>query len=410
MPTHANRLPAVRFAAAAAFRPSIAAGALLVALAAPLSAQSRLTALVGPPALGTTCFVQHRLPVGATSLVGGFLWSAPFAGAVAVPGLAVSGLLRVDPASFVVLGTGVPTVAQPLAMPVAVPNQTALLGAQLECQSFDLPASGTFELAANDVLLTVVSGPSASLDMAPVPPGTFLMGSSAPIGAAPYFNDLSSQPVRAVTISRPFWMGRHEVTQAQYQAVMGANPSLFQGAGLPNAPQRPVESVSWNNAVTYCQALTAIEQAAGRVPAGYQYRLPTEAEWEYCCRAGATTEFHTGTALVCGQANFLFSDHSNTSCSIGQTAVVGSYAPNAFGLHDMHGNVSEWCLDGSAAYSAGAVTDPYVSGDPEEPFVYRGGNWSAYSRSCRSAARGGDLATNSYFLVGFRVVLGPVLP
>jgi formylglycine-generating enzyme required for sulfatase activity len=75
----------------------------------------------------------------------------------------------------------------------------------------------------------------------------------------------------------------------------------------------------------------------------------------------------------------------------------------------MHGNVSEWCLDGSAAYSAGAVTDPYVSGDPEEPFIYRGGNWSAYSRSCRSAARGGDLATNSYFLVGFRVVLAPVL-
>jgi formylglycine-generating enzyme required for sulfatase activity len=235
---------------------------------------------------------------------------------------------------------------------------------------------------------------SVGMRLVAIPAGEFTMGDKEW-----HYN----QP-HQVRITKPFHLGATLVTQKQYEAVMGKNPSSHK-EGDPAV--LPVDTISWNAAREFCAALNDLPEERG---AGRTYRLPTEAEWEYCCRAGATTEFHTGTALVCGQANFLFSDHSNTSCSIGQTAVVGSYAPNAFGLHDMHGNVSEWCLDGSAAYSAGAVTDPYVSGDPEEPFVYRGGNWSAYSRSCRSAARGGDLATNSYFLVGFRVVLGPVLP
>jgi formylglycine-generating enzyme required for sulfatase activity len=204
-------------------------------------------------------------------------------------------------------------------------------------------------------------------------------------------------------------MGKYEVTQAEYQSVVGSNPSFFQGANAPNAPSRPVETVLWNSAVAYCQALTAIEQAAGRVPQGYQYRLPTEAEWEYCCRAGTTTEWNTGTSLSTSQANFA-SALANGTYLDGQTAVVGSYAPNAFGLHDMHGNVWEWCLDSYAVYAPGPVTDPFVTGGPLR--VIRGGSWYNYFITafyCRSAYRFSITPGNSFNNVGFRVVLAPVL-
>jgi formylglycine-generating enzyme required for sulfatase activity len=226
-----------------------------------------------------------------------------------------------------------------------------------------------------------------ALNMVPIAPGTFQMGSTA--------GNPDEQPVRQVTLTAPFWMGKYEVTQAEYQTVMGSNPSSFQGA------QRPVETVSWNSAVAYCQALTAIEQAAGRVPQGYQYRLPTEAEWEYCCRAGTTTEWNTGTSLSTSQANF--------QGVLGQTAVAGTYAPNAFGLHDMHGNVWEWCLDTYASYAPGPVTGPFVTGGPNR--VLRGGSWNSFYSAfvCRSAHRGGNSPGITYGNLGFRVVLAPVL-
>jgi formylglycine-generating enzyme required for sulfatase activity len=370
--------------------------AFLSLLAVPLCAQARTTVLVGPPTLGATCFVEHRMPVSATPLVGGFLWSAPFAGASPVAGLPANGLLRVDPSGFAVLGVGVSTGAPPLKMALAVPSLPALLGAQLECQSFDLDATGTFQLASNDVLLTVGSGPSPLLNMVPIAPGTFQMGQA---GVA--------EAVHPVTLSTPFWMGKYEVTQAEYQSVVGNNPSFFQGANAPNAPSRPVEQVSWNNAVAYCQALTAIEQAAGRVPQGYQYRLPTEAEWEYCCRAGTTTQWNTGTSLSTSEANFAGA-LANSTYLYGQTAVVGSYAPNAFGLHDMHGNVFEWCLDSYALYAPGPVTDPFVTGGPNR--VFRGGSWGIYSAfSCRSANRYYVSPGYADYSFGFRVVLAPVL-
>ena len=384
-----------------------------VLIAASLPAQTRSTVLVGPPALGATCYVRHVLPAGSVGHIAGFLWSSPFAGAVPVPGLAVNGLLRVDPTAFVVLGITLTDGANLPSFALSVPSSPSVLGGQLDCQSFDLDPAFVFQLASNDVALTVVDGPSAALGMVAIAPGTYQRGSPVtPLGVAPYFNVVNAQPVHAVTISRPFWIGRFEVTQAQYQAVMGSNPSLFQGPSYPNAAQRPVERVTWNNAVAYCTALTASEQAAGRVPAGYVYRLPTEAEWEYCCRAGTTTEFHTGATLVCGQANFAFSFHSNTYCYIGQTAVVGGYAPNAWGLHDMHGNVWEWCQDGwdfSANYPSGAVTDPFVASGPFR--VFRGGSWGLNSYFCRSAFRNGIFPPYSInYGVGFRVVLAPVLP
>jgi formylglycine-generating enzyme required for sulfatase activity len=248
---------------------------------------------------------------------------------------------------------------------------------------------------------TGTGGPTAPAGFVTIQPGTFQMGSNA-ANAAPYYNDSSTQPVHAVTLSYTYWMGATEVTQAQYQALMGTNPSGFPGAN------NPVEQVSWNNAVAYCAALTTQQAALGNVPAGYQYRLPTEAEWEYACRAGTTTEFNTGAALFCNDAKFDYSYHSNSSCNYSSSTVpVGSYAPNAWGLYDMHGNVWEWCLDSYASYTAGAVTDPFVTGGPNR--VIRGGGWNVNSSFCRSAIRVSSIPGITDLSLGFRVVLAPVL-
>ncbi|HRV83161.1 MAG TPA: formylglycine-generating enzyme family protein, partial [Planctomycetota bacterium] len=125
--------------------------------------------------------------------------------------------------------------------------------------------------------------------MVAIPAGMFAMGSAAASGPPYYGNQSATQPVHSVTITYGFWMGQYEVTQAEYQALVGTNPSHF--AGNPN---HPVEMVSWLDARAYCAALTAQETSLGNVPPGYEYRLPTEAEWEYACRAGTTTRFHWG--------------------------------------------------------------------------------------------------------------------
>jgi formylglycine-generating enzyme required for sulfatase activity len=237
--------------------------------------------------------------------------------------------------------------------------------------------------------------------MVVIPNGTFMMGSNAASGT-PYFGSPSTQPVHPVTISYCFWMGETEVTQAQYSSLMGTNPSFFVGAN------NPVEGVSWFNAQSYCATLTAQQSALGVVPQGYQYRLPTEAEWEYACRAGTTTEFNVGVSLLCNQAKFWYSYHSNSACSSSGHVPVASYLPNAWGLYDMHGNVFEWCLDSFAPYSAGAVTDPLITGGPSR--VIRGGSWYDYSRYCRSASRY-YISSPGYTdgFIGFRVVLAPIL-
>lgn len=261
--------------------------------------------------------------------------------------------------------------------------------------------AGSFGAVTGDVVLEVLA---LREDMLAIPAGTFAMGSNALLGA-PYFGNDTQRPVHQVAVTRRFWMSRHEVTQAEWLALMGNSPSFFSGA------RRPVESVSWQEAMAYCAALTAAERAAGRVPDGYQYRLPTEAEWEYCCRAGSTTEFATGDDLLCTQAQFTFSYHGNAGCDVTATLPVGSFAANAFGLHDMHGNVAEWCLDGwdgSANYPAGAVSDPYVATGPYR--AVRGGSWFDLSFYCRSAFRlnlaAPDLKQNR---IGLRVVLAPTL-
>jgi formylglycine-generating enzyme required for sulfatase activity len=200
-------------------------------------------------------------------------------------------------------------------------------------------------------------------------------------------------------------MGEHEVTQAEYTAMMGSNPSLYVG------PNRPVETITWNTARAYCTALTVQETLAGNVPVGYEYRLPTEAEWEYACRAGTTTEFNVGAGLLCSDARFNGTYHPTltfTSCDDPNGTVdVGGYAPNAWGLYDMHGNVFEYCLDSYANYSAAPVTDPFVPGGPFK--IFRGGSWDFSSNICRSTFRIVYFPGLSINSIGFRVVLAPVL-
>ena len=241
--------------------------------------------------------------------------------------------------------------------------------------------------------------PQQRLGMVLIPSGVFDMGSMA--SAAPYFGSANEQPVHTVRFNNDFWMGQYEVTQDDYQTLMGNNPSHFFGGQLP------VSVVSWDNARAYCAALTAQETALGRVPAGYEYRLPTEAEWEYACRADTTTEYNIGSTLNCADAQFGNSFHSGMSCNTTEMTAGGSFPANAWGLYDMHGNMEEWCLDSLGAYSAGSLTNPFVTGGNDR--VLRSGNWHSGSSHCRSAARSSSPSGLAMPEYGFRVVFAEIL-
>ena len=275
-----------------------------------------------------------------------------------------------------------------------IPWNTRFLGVEFFEQALVLDtragnAAGAVMSEAARVVVGLANRPNGApvADMVAIPPGQFSMGSSS--GTS---NEL---PVRQVTISYPFWMGRYEVTQTAYRTVMGQNPSFFAG------DNRPVERVTWYDALTYCARLTRQEAAAGRLPSGYQYRLPTEAEWEYCCRAGTTTEWSFGATFDCRAMNY-------NNC-VGSTTVVGAYPRNGFGLADMHGNVYEWCLDAwdtLSGYDANATQSPYATGGPRR--VFRGGSWAEQGFNCRSAKRDGDGPDARTNFIGFRIVLAPI--
>jgi len=217
------------------------------------------------------------------------------------------------------------------------------------------------------------------LEMIWVEPGTFMMGS--PVSEP---NRRSDETQHEVTLTKGFWLGKYEVTQSQWREVMGTSPSLFAGDNLP------VEQVSWEDAMSFCAKFTEQESGAARLPAGYIYSLPTEAQWEYACRAGTTTATAYGDSLSSTQANFNGTYPYNGGVSgpyLGKTTNVGSYAANAWGFHDMHGNVYEWCHDWYGDYSDSA-TDPVgpISGADR---VRRGGGWLSLGRYCRSAGRTG---------------------
>ena len=225
-----------------------------------------------------------------------------------------------------------------------------------------------------------------------IPAGEFMMGS--PPGEAERVS--CEDPQHRVRIGNPFWMGATEVTQAQWQAVMGNNPSYFKGEKLP------VENVSWDDATAFCKKLSEKEKK--------HYRLPTEAQWEYACRAGTATPFNTGETISTDQANY---DGHNIygSGRIGiarqKTTEVGSFPANGFGLHDMHGNVWEWCSDwyDDKYYSKSPDADPenMVSGEYR---VLRGGSWDVEPGRCRSAHRHGFTPDYRFFnCFGFRVVV-----
>ena len=237
-------------------------------------------------------------------------------------------------------------------------------------------------------------GNVVNIEMVAIPGGDFMMGS--PPGEKNRY--LSESPQRPVAVPG-FFMGKYEVTQAQYQAIMGTNPSSFKGDNLP------VETVSWNEAVEFCKKLS---QKTGR-----EYRLPSEAEWEYACRAGTTTPFYFGDTITGDLANYnatsIYASEPPRQYRQ-QTTSVGSFRPNAFGLYDMHGNVWEWCQDTWHDNYNGAPTDgsAWVSNNDnryQSTAVLRGGSWINYPVNCRSACR--DLTFSRGLhndVIGFRIV------
>lgn len=218
-----------------------------------------------------------------------------------------------------------------------------------------------------------------------IPAGTFQMGSAA--DEADRGDD--EGPPTQVTLTRSFFLGATDVTQGQYAAVMGTNPSDFKAIG-PNAP---VENVTWADAMAFCQKLTAREKAAGRLPTGAIFTLPTEAQWEYACRAG-TTDAYAGDP----SAMAWYGDNSG-----GTTHPVASKQPNAWGLYDMSGNVYQWCLDWYGKYPGGAVKD-WAGPSTGKFHVLRGGSWYYSEAYCRSAYRDFDPGFVGNIL-GFRVAL-----
>jgi formylglycine-generating enzyme required for sulfatase activity len=250
--------------------------------------------------------------------------------------------------------------------------------------------------------------------------GTFLMGS--PDTEAERWDD--EGPQHSVTVSG-FFMGIYEVTQGEYRAVMGNNPSYFTGDNLP------VETVSWYDAIAYCNALSRREgltpayriDKSRRDPhnqwdyddlkwtvtwnrAANGYRLPTEAEWEYACRAGTTTPFNTGNNITTSQANYDGNSPyagNPTGTYRGTTTAVGSFSPNSWGLYDMHGNLWEWCWDWYGSYVSGSQTDPEgaVSGAYR---VKRGGSWGYDGQFLRSADRLNYGPSVGFSGLGFRLV------
>ena len=230
---------------------------------------------------------------------------------------------------------------------------------------------------------TVDLGGSERVQLKWIAPGSFQMGSND--------GDSDEKPVHRVTLSQGYWLGSTEVTQGQWQSVMGSNPSHFKGGNLP------VEKVSWEDAMSFCRKLTERERAAGRLSGDLAYTLPTEAQWEYACRAG-TTGAYAGDL----DAMAWYAKNSGR-----KTHPVGTKRANAWGLYDMHGNVWEWCSDWYGDYPRGSVTDP-TGANSGSLRVLRGGSWGVTARYCRSADRFRDSPGYAWNLLGFRLALSSI--
>ncbi|MBP8979641.1 MAG: formylglycine-generating enzyme family protein [Syntrophobacterales bacterium] len=226
-----------------------------------------------------------------------------------------------------------------------------------------------------------------------IPAGSYMMGS--PPGERE--GDRRERYHRA-TITMPFYLQTTEVTQEQWEAVMGYNPSFFKDCG----GSCPVEQVSWQEVQEFIRRLNRLENSD-------KYRLPTEAEWEYAARAGTTTVFNTGPCLLTDQANYN-GDFPLAGCPRGEYRArpmpAASFPPNQWGLYDMHGNVSEWVQDGNGSYPAGEATD-YRGADQGSTRVFRGGDWSHDAWSCRSAGRFAGHPAGGDNYLGLRLLRTP---
>jgi len=234
---------------------------------------------------------------------------------------------------------------------------------------------------------TAQLGSGVEMEFMPIAAGSFQMGSNN--------GGSDEKPVHTVRISKPFWLAKTEVTQQQYKQVMGKNPAQFQGL------ENPVEKVSWNDAVNFCKKLTEIERRAGRLPEGFEYTLPTEAQWEYARRAGMTSDYAgIGSPYLMGW---------DSSISGGKTHPVGTKQPNAWGLYDMRGNVWEWCNDwyDSGTYKSGTVTDPRGASSGSSR-VLRGGSFCFTVMECMPAYRLARPPDNTLDDNGFRVCLAQI--
>lgn len=241
----------------------------------------------------------------------------------------------------------------------------------------------------------VVISPNATnvAGMVWIPAGQFTMGS--PSGEAG--RDQDEGPQTQVTIEPGFWIGKYEVTQKEYLAVTGNNPS-----NNTEDPSRPVEKVSWNEAMDFCETLTQQARAANQLPPGFHFRLPSEAEWEYACRAGAATRFSFGEDKSYSfLENYAWFVHNSDST----THPVGMLRPNPWGLFDMHGNVWEWCLDRWEGFLPGGAITNRPSRTEGTLRVARGGSWLYEGWACRSANRDDLSPANRCSDVGFRIVL-----
>jgi len=226
---------------------------------------------------------------------------------------------------------------------------------------------------------TIDLGNGVTMKFVLVPSGEFYMGSPS----SEKDRCDNEGPVRRLKITKSFYMSKYEVTQDQFSAVMGKNPSRFSGRNLP------VDSVMWDEAAAFCKEL------------GSEFRLPTEAEWEYVCRAGTDTRFYYGddpNSVQLGEYAWY------RDSSAGRTHGVGQKEPNSFGLYDMHGNVWEWCSDWYVS-SRNGTSVHHVGPESGEYRVIRGGCYNNYARYCRSAHRRKDEAVYRWRYVGFRVVL-----
>jgi formylglycine-generating enzyme required for sulfatase activity len=221
-------------------------------------------------------------------------------------------------------------------------------------------------------------GGGVKLELCGIPAGSFTMGGTG-----------SDEKPHPVTLTKPFWLGRTEVTQAQWEAVMGNNPSHFKGKELP------VETVSWDDTSDFCRKLNA----KGLLPAGWHFALPSEAQWEYACRAGTTGEY---AGDLDGMAWYLANSDSNTHA-------VGTKMANGWGLRDMHGNVWEWCADWYGDYPAKSQIDPTGSNSGSNR-VDRGGSWFSDGTRCRSASRFRHSPDYRGSGIGFRVAAVPAEP